>query len=1075
MPIRIALRALSLVTLLVAMVPAAQAQWTALFDGTSTDGWRQAGPGNFTIDSDGTLVSNGGMGLFFYEAQSFGDFELALEYKTNKPTANSGVFVRFSATDDPWTAVDEGHEIQIADEGDPNFSTGGIYGKSSATDNTSKSPNVWNDLRIRAVDQRLEVWVNDAKVNDFVGDGLTEGHIGLQNFDNDSRVAFRDIRVRSLGPSDAESIAAMLSVPDERDEINVLMVTTTHGFRHGPAIAAQKEVMLALSETTELRVDTTEDLTHLNAENLANYDVLFLANSTLRAARPEGAPEPEVAENAWGTFANYDLTLMIPDNAISGQIALNGEPDSLTGSIRFSVFPTPSTFDSVRLSADSLILVWDTGGMGVAHANLGIIGDSLSGLLRIAGNMVPLAGSPSAPPARAYTLELTGPQGMVRALLTLDGDESTIAFPEGTVPVTDLQYIDNEVSFSFDTGMYGVFDAAGVMDSTALSGTITGGGLTMPFEAHEESAARLRRDGPVISGEQMLAIMDFLQEGKGLAVAHAGLDALYNWDGFREAVGGGLFTSHPWTQNVRIKIEDKDNPSTRHFGDDFWIHDEIYVLDENPRWNARVLMSLDTETVELEESTVGNERNDYPISWIRRHNGGRVFVTKLGHFAEVWQTPAFVEHVVEGIRMAAGRVEANFGGHRVKEVIADDVWPDDIAVDERGHVWIAELRGKVHHYDAVSGEVTQIALLPTVDPTNIEHGLYGIEVDPDFYEGAPYVYLYYAQPHTFINTLSRFTFTDGVLDLGSEHVLLRVPTEPNCCHQGGDLEWGLDSTLYLSTGDNGMSEVRPGWKLSQDQLDAFMQEHQLKDYHWSRLVDSERTAQSLQDLRGKIVRINRDGSIPRDNPFFGIPGARWEIYSYGLRNPYRFKIDDQTGALYIGVVGPDASFDYDEYNVAAVGGENFGWPRTLGGLFYNEWTPEMIPDYVPPFWEYTYEHGGRSATVGPLYRSQGPYAFPQLQDAVIVFDWSRRWIKYGRLVESTFESDQEADVRIDTPTISLPAFRLHDIKTFDTLRRTAPISIELGPDGSLYVAEFDGFWDPGPNSRVTRYRWIEDE
>ena len=76
----------------------------------------------------------------------------------------------------------------------------------------------------------------------------------------------------------------------------------------------------------------------------------------------------------------------------------------------------------------------------------------------------------------------------------------------------------------------------------------------------------------------------------------------------------------------------------------------------------------------------------------------------------------------------------------------------------------------------------------------------------------------------------------------------------------------------------------------------------MKDYHWSRLVDSERSAQNLQDLRGKILRIDKDGTVPRDNPSFGQAGVRWEIYAYGLRNPYRFKVDKETDALYIGVV-----------------------------------------------------------------------------------------------------------------------------------------------------------------------------
>src|SRR5690606_4986662 len=129
------------------------------------------------------------------------------------------------------------------------------------------------------------------------------------------------------------------------------------------------------------------------------------------------------------------------------------------------------------------------------------------------------------------------------------------------------------------------------------------------------------------------------------------------------------------------------------------------------------------------------------------------------------------------------------------------------------NVWIVELTGKVFRYDAASGQTAQVAQIPTTDPTNIEHGLFGIEIDPNFYNGEPYVYLYYAQPETFINTLSRFTFANGQIDLSSEKVLLRVPTEPACCHQAGDLEWGPDGTLFISTGDTGQSGTRPTQEL----------------------------------------------------------------------------------------------------------------------------------------------------------------------------------------------------------------------------------------------------------------------
>ena len=413
-----------------------------------------------------------------------------------------------------------------------------------------------------------------------------------------------------------------------------------------------------------------------------------------------------------------------------------------------------------------------------------------------------------------------------------------------------------------------------------------------------------------------------------------------------------------------------------------------------------------------------------------------------------------------GSQQASGRI--------IKETLTETVWPDDIAVDERGNVWIAELRGKIHRYDAATGETTLIGKVETTEPKNIEHGLYGIEVDPDFYRGSPYIYIYYAEQETFINTLSRLVYTDGILDFTKEEVLLRVPTEPHCCHQAGDIEWGNDGTLYLSTGDNGMSETHPKWKLTGEEIDAFKERHGINEYHWTRQVDSEGTAQNLQDLRGKILRIRKDGGIPKDNPFYGQPGVRWEIYAYGFRNPYRFSVDPSNGNLYIGVVGPDAFYDYDEYNISTHGGENFGWPREMGRILYNEWTPEKIPHFTPPSWEYTYELGGRSASVGPMYKHEGEGAFPSIfQGKLFIFDWSRGWIKYGDVIDDSIEYKKS-----NGEVYRMKALRITNVQHFDQLRRTRPISLDIGPNGSLYVAEFTGFWEPAAGSRVSRYRWV---
>lgn len=841
------------------------------------DDWAHVGPGRLAPLGDGTLRTEGGMGLFYYADRPFRDFVLELEWLAEADSANSGVYVRIPEKPaDPRYAVDHGYEIQIYDPDVRNTyqRTGAIYLQSAPFQYASKPIGEWNEMRIEVRGQHYQVFLNGEKVNEFYGSRGREGYIGLQNHADKGAVRFRNVRVTPLPDTGApESLAEAIAAPAGAEPVRVLMFTATQGFRHKEAIEAQHALVEEIEGATEFEFEVSEDLNALTPENLARYDVLFLANATL--------------------------------------------------------------------------------------------------------------------------------------------------------------------------------------------------GLRRPKEETDTASENL------VSEAQREAIRSYVAGGGGLAVAHAGLDAFHRWPTYKEIIGSGTFESHPWTQPVKINIEEPDHPAVAHMGDSFWIRDEIYILDQNPRWNSRVLLSLDMPSAGVTPGSADASRDDYPISWVKPYGEGRVFVTKLGHFGDVWRNPLILRHMLQGLRIAAGTLPAELEGRRVKETIASDVWPADLVVDERGNVWIAELTGKIHRYDARTRRTDVVAEIPTTDPTKIEHGLYGIELDPDFYEGEPQVYVYYAQRETFINTLSRFWYGNGRIDLASEEVILRVPTEPACCHQAGDLEWGPDGTLFISTGDTGQSGTKPTQEISEERIAAFVQRNDLTDYHWSRLADSERTSQNLQELRGKILRINRDGSIPRDNPFYGQPGVRWEIYAYGLRNPYRFKYDDETGRLYIGVVGPDAQYDYDEYNVSVRGGENFGWPRSIGRLFYNEWTPEMIPRYTPPMWEYTYLTGSRSASGGPMYRSRGPGAFPeQFQDKLFIYDWSRAWIKYADVVDAgTFRNDTTADVKSAEHTVDLPAVRLENIKTFDVLEGTRPISLDVGPDGCIYVAEFAGFWGPGEGAKVSRYCW----
>jgi hypothetical protein len=195
------IRLIVLLTLSLAAVAHAQeAKPVVLFDGTSTAGWKQAGPGSFEL-VDGALVTKGGMGLFWHE-RAFKDFVLTLEYQVGKPGDNSGVFVRFpNPGNDPWVAVHKGHEIQICDT-EKGKQTGAIYNFKNSAKLASKPPGEWNRYEIRVVGQQYTVTLNGERVNEYTASRADRGHIGLQNHDGGAVVRFRNIQVTELNRGD---------------------------------------------------------------------------------------------------------------------------------------------------------------------------------------------------------------------------------------------------------------------------------------------------------------------------------------------------------------------------------------------------------------------------------------------------------------------------------------------------------------------------------------------------------------------------------------------------------------------------------------------------------------------------------------------------------------------------------------------------------------------------------------------------------------------------------------------------------------------------------------------------------
>ncbi len=234
--------------------------------------------------------------------------------------------------------------------------------------------------------------------------------------------------------------------------------------------------------------------------------------------------------------------------------------------------------------------------------------------------------------------------------------------------------------------------------------------------------------------------------------------------------------------------------------------------------------------------------------------------------------------------------------------------PTDFVFTPDGRTFVAEKGGpvKVIKNGAV---LTQPLINLNVDNTG-EKGVLGIVLDPD-YANNKYVYIYYVNANPLEIRVSRFTENNDQVVTGSELVLLKSTQVLNSNHHAGTLRFGGDGKLWITVGNNSISS----------------------------------NAQDLSNIHGKILRINRDGSIPSDNPF----GTA--IWAYGLRNPFRFSFLPD-GRPIIGDVGEAA---WEEINIGTKGG-NYGHPGQEGIC-------ASCP-YVNPVFAYPHNNSSASVTGG---------------------------------------------------------------------------------------------------------------
>ncbi|GAA5116944.1 PQQ-dependent sugar dehydrogenase [Luteolibacter yonseiensis] len=359
--------------------------------------------------------------------------------------------------------------------------------------------------------------------------------------------------------------------------------------------------------------------------------------------------------------------------------------------------------------------------------------------------------------------------------------------------------------------------------------------------------------------------------------------------------------------------------------------------------------------------------------------------------------------------------------------IADDLNPVTMSFSPDGRLFLCEKHGLLRLIDGEKLLPKPVLDLSSkVDAWN-ERGLLSVCFDPEFSKNG-WIYVYYTHNRdpddkartSSNNRVSRFTLKGDVADLKSEVVILELDNLSKIgWHNGGGLGFGKDGKLYVSTGEN----------------------------------SKDSNAQDGGNLLGKLLRINKDGTIPSDNPHYNeYKDKNRAIAALGLRNPFTISVQPGTGLLYLSMVG--ANFEqieaYDTGKPPVV--VNYGWPG-IDGPPKNQKQP---PGYRAP--AYAYDHGGGGGTAlcgGDFYNpaKPGTDAFPSEHTGRYFFSDYKGWIK-----------------SIDPAT---PDKRYDFAKDIDR-----PIDVDTAPDGSLWYIARAGI--PGgsdeansasKNGSVWRVRW----
>jgi glucose/arabinose dehydrogenase len=334
-----------------------------------------------------------------------------------------------------------------------------------------------------------------------------------------------------------------------------------------------------------------------------------------------------------------------------------------------------------------------------------------------------------------------------------------------------------------------------------------------------------------------------------------------------------------------------------------------------------------------------------------------------------------VSLIVTSSRATAANLPSGFTEVQVGNNLSGP--PTAMAFAPDGRLFVCQQNGQLRVMKNGSLLSTPFVSL-TVDSSG-ERGLLGIAFDPNFPTNH-YVYLYYTVPAPIPhNRVSRFTAVGDTAAPGSQVVILELNNLSSATnHNGGAIHFGPDGKLYIGVGENANGA----------------------------------NSQTLSNLLGKILRINSNGTIPNDNPFFNTAtGNNRAIWALGLRNPFTFAFQPGTTRMFINDVGEST---YEEIN-DGIAGSNYGWPITEG--------PTNNPSFRSPI--YFYRHDIGCAIVGGAFYNPPVLQFPSSYLGKYFFaDLCGGWIHF-----------------FDPATGTATGF---------ATGISSPVDLHVGPDGALY-------------------------